>query len=51
MGRETLLLKNEYHQPGVYETNFSGDDLPSGIYFYTLESAGKRIVKKMVLLK
>lgn len=51
MGRETLLLKNEYQQPGVHDANFNGNDLPSGIYFYSLEAAGTIIVRKMVLMK
>lgn len=51
MGRIMLLLKNEFHQPGMYEVDFSGENLPSGIYFCAVESAGTRIVKKMVLMK
>jgi flagellar hook assembly protein FlgD len=28
-----------------------GRDLPSGMYFYTLEAGGERITRRMVLLK
>lgn len=51
LGRELKVLKDEYHQAGIYEMEFTGDDMPSGIYFYTLETSGTRIVKKMVLMK
>ncbi|HCA43504.1 MAG TPA: T9SS C-terminal target domain-containing protein, partial [Bacteroidetes bacterium] len=39
-GREISKLKNEIMDAGYYRINFSGVNLSSGIYFYTLR-AGK----------
>ncbi|MBE2280465.1 MAG: T9SS type A sorting domain-containing protein [Ignavibacteriaceae bacterium] len=44
------LIKGEMNQ-GIHEISFSGADLPSGVYLYSLDHAGKRITKKMVILK
>lgn len=38
-------------QPGSYEIDFDGSDLPSGVYYYTLSTGGYRETRKMVLLK
>jgi photosystem II stability/assembly factor-like uncharacterized protein len=57
LGREVVTLVNEIQNPGIYETQFSinsiaGNDLPSGIYFYSLYIDGVRMdTKKLVLLK
>jgi len=58
-GRLIETLVNEQQNPGYYSVNFDASDLPSGIYFYRLETAnpstgsGQRFTetKKMVLLK
>lgn len=49
-GREVYKL-NEFKTPGTYNFNYTSDKLSSGIYFYSAEFSGKRIVKKMILLK
>lgn len=57
IGQQVELLHYGIKSPGIYTTNFSGENLPSGIYFYrlcvvSLESGlEKYITKKMVLLK
>lgn len=51
LGQKIRTLVNETLQPGNYEVEFDGSDLTSGIYFYVLESGGKRLSKKMLLLK
>ncbi len=51
MGREIAVLVNEQKSPGSYSVAFNGDNLPSGIYFYTLISNGFAETKKMTLLK
>ncbi len=51
LGNEIALLVNEKKPPGTYEVEFDGKTLSSGIYFYTLQSGGKFISKKMILLK
>ncbi len=36
LGREVSTLVNQNLQPGSYEVNFDGTNLPSGVYFYKL---------------
>lgn len=57
LGKEVAVLVNEKQSPGEYETQFpnnsiTSNQLPSGVYFYTLFADGERVdTKKMVLLK
>ena len=51
LGSEVATLVNEMKQPGTYEVNFSADELPSGVYFYSMEVNSFRELKKMILLK
>ncbi len=51
LGREVDILVNEEMKPGNYEAAFTGEDLPSGIYFYSLVTPQFTDVKKMVLIK
>jgi photosystem II stability/assembly factor-like uncharacterized protein len=50
-GREIRQLVNEYQPSGKYEIEFNADNLPSGIYFYKLQSNKFRAIKKMMLIK
>lgn len=51
VGKEIATLINQEMLPGVYEIEFDGSQIPSGVYFYQL-STGKFIsTKKFVLLK
>lgn len=52
LGQEiSVLVNNETLDMGRYNYNFNGSSLPSGVYFYILESEKFRNVKKMVLIK
>jgi hypothetical protein len=51
LGREVATLVNEEEPVGDYEVEFNGNNLPSGIYFYNLETKNFSDTKKMVLLK
>ncbi len=51
LGREVATLVNEEKQPGVYETEFDGSQLSSGIYFYKLQTENYSSIKKMIYLK
>ncbi len=51
LGNEITTLIDEQKSPGIHEVEFDGTALSSGIYFYTLQSGGKFISKKMILLK
>ena len=50
-GAEVFNLKNEYQIPGLYEIEFDGSSLPSGVYFYELLAGDYKEVKKMVIIK
>ncbi|MCB0730525.1 MAG: T9SS type A sorting domain-containing protein, partial [Ignavibacteriae bacterium] len=51
LGREITTLVNEVKLPGTYEVIFDSKDLPSGLYFYRLQSGEFIKTKKMLLLK
>jgi len=51
LGSEITTLVNEEKPAGVYEVEFNGSDLTSGIYFYRLQAVDFIETKKMVLLK
>lgn len=51
LGSEITTLINDFLTSGIYEVEFDGSKLPSGIYFYRLQSDGFSSVKKFVLLK
>lgn len=50
-GKEIHMLINEIKSPGIYEFNFEGNSLSSGIYFYRIVSGSFTQVKRMVLIK
>jgi hypothetical protein len=51
LGKEIVTLVNEKLNAGEYEIQFSINQIPSGIYFYKLESGDFTATKKMVLVK
>ena len=51
LGNVIAELENQFKEPGIYETDFSGEGLPSGIYFCTLKTNTHTITKKMLLTK
>jgi hypothetical protein len=56
LGKEIATLVNEKLQPGEYElpfsiNQFSGYQIPSGIYFYTLRAGDYVETKKMLMIK
>ena len=42
---------SEYLNAGIYEYQFNGNNLSSGIYFYSLVADGMSVTKKMILTK
>lgn len=50
-GRVVNELVNENLQAGSYETEFSGTNLSSGIYYYRIEAGSFSESKKMILIK
>jgi hypothetical protein len=51
LGRRVAVLINRIQSVGKHEIVFSGTDLPSGIYYYRLQTEGEVMIKKMILLK
>ena len=56
LGQEIRTLVDDMVQQGAHSvtwngTNSSGQVVPSGIYFYVLNTGDARIAKKMVLMK
>ena len=56
IGQELSTLVNKYYSAGSHDVNFTGIDLPSGIYIYSIAAtgvSGKQFVasKKLILLK
>lgn len=51
LGNEVATLVNEEKTAGIYEVEFSGKYLPSGIYFYHLNAGSFIETKKMILLR
>ncbi|NQT25112.1 T9SS type A sorting domain-containing protein [candidate division KSB1 bacterium] len=49
LGNEVAVLMNGILPAGYYQVPFNGNDRPSGIYFYRLESGNLKSVKKMIL--
>ena len=51
LGGEIETLVNEYKQAGHHELTWNAEEIPSGIYFYSLTAGSFRETKKMILLK
>lgn len=51
LGNEIATLVDEYKPAGKYEVEFIASSLPSGVYFYRLQSGSFLQIKKMILLK
>ena len=51
LGEHISTLMNEFLSAGFYKIKFKNDNLPSGVYFYELQTNNFWRIKKMVLLK
>jgi len=51
LGKEVETLINKKQPPGNYQVRFDGRNLPSGVYFYRLQSASFIETQKMLLLR
>jgi photosystem II stability/assembly factor-like uncharacterized protein len=51
LGNEIATLVNEEKEPGVYEVEFDGNNLSSGIYIYQLKAGSFVSSKKMTVVK
>jgi photosystem II stability/assembly factor-like uncharacterized protein len=50
-GREVRTLVNERMQAGIYEVDFDGTGLNSGVYFYQMRAGKYSETKRMILIK
>jgi len=52
LGKEIKTLIDEVKKPGEYNIKFFGDNIPAGVYYYTLKSGNDfKETKKMILVK
>ena len=51
LGEKLLTLFEGEQKSGEYQVSLSSDELPSGNYFYSLESGSFRSVKKLTIIK
>jgi hypothetical protein len=51
LGKEIAILVNENLKPGIYEIDWKAENIPSGVYFYSLFTNEFTQTKKMVVLK
>ena len=51
LGEEIRVLLNEEKEAGYHSIDFNASDLPSGVYFYRIQSGNFIDTKKMILLK
>lgn len=51
IGKEIQTLLNQQLTAGTYSVDFDGSTLPSGVYYYRIESGAFSETKKMVLIK
>ncbi|HQJ47112.1 MAG TPA: T9SS type A sorting domain-containing protein, partial [Ignavibacteriaceae bacterium] len=51
LGEEIAILVNGQQEQGYYEVNFDAAGLPSGIYYYMINTGNFTQTKKMLLIK
>lgn len=51
LGNKIATLVNEEKPAGTHEVSFTSAELPSGVYFYSMEVNSFREIRKMILLK
>jgi len=51
LGREVIQLVNQWKMAGTHSVTFNASLLPSGVYFYRLQTGIGTMTKKMLLIK
>jgi hypothetical protein len=51
LGNKISTLVNQEKAAGSHEVTFNADDMPSGVYFYTIQTGSFTQTKKMILMK
>ncbi len=50
-GQEVTTLVNSEMQPGLHKVRWNADEVPSGVYFYAIETKNSVETRKLILLK
>jgi opacity protein-like surface antigen len=50
-GRRVATLADDIFQPGLYDVTWKAEAATPGVYLYTLEAAGERLVRTMVVAR
>ena len=50
-GEKVMALMDEFRETGVHSVKFDAAELSSGVYLYTLSSGGRKLTKKMLLIR
>jgi len=51
LGNEITTLVSEEKPSGIYKVEFDGSDLPSGVYFYRMQTGKFNDIKKLILMR
>jgi len=51
LGRKIMVLISKVQLPGEHTVSFGASNLPSGVYFYRLQTEKKTLTNKMLLLR
>lgn len=51
LGKEAATIVNEKQSAGLHSVEFNGNNLPGGIYFYTLKTSSNIETRKLMLIK
>jgi len=51
LGKEAATIVNEKQSAGLHSIEFNGNNLPGGIYFYTLKTSSNIETRKLMLIK
>ena len=51
LGRQVRMLVNEHLIKGIHQAAFDASGMPSGVYFYKVESGSEAVVRKMMVVR
>jgi len=51
LGEKVATLIDGVQSAGIHTVSFDGSNLPSGLYFYSLQSGDRKITRKMILIR
>lgn len=50
-GEKVMALMDEFRETGVHSVKIDAAELSSGVYLYTLSSGGRKLIKKMIIIR